>query len=231
MGYIAEIQLSHGDLLLHPTIVRADGVTFRRKYANTSPDGRELLFVSAFGGLPEDLVSLLAEDRTVAEPAAVVSFGDRSIYRMRVTTDLDPMVDAYADLDGYVLDVTSDRRGWTVRASLPDRQRLSRIRAFWEDRGVSFHIGRLYDAESVERVGNAGLTEKQRDLLLTALYSGYYDIPRGASQDDLARQVEVSASAISKRLRRATAQLIVSALDPEDVGNEPEGRVGQRGSR
>lgn len=220
MGYIAEIHLAHEDLLLQPTILTAETVTLRRQYATEPEPGTTLLYVSVSGDVPSGFESILVDDPTITEPTHIVTFGDRTIYRVRVVTELDPVPDEFTELGGYILDVMSDGDGWVVRTHLPDREALLEMREYFRARDVSFRIARLYDAEAIDRVGNAGLTEKQRDLLLTALYSGYYDIPRRASQGDLAEQLEVSTSAISQRLRRAISQLIVSSLDPEDVSED-----------
>lgn len=52
------------------------------------------------------------------------------------------------------------------------------------------------------------LTPTQRETLETAYEHGYFDDPRNATVAELANQLEVSASAVSGRLRRGTKALL-----------------------
>jgi len=49
-----------------------------------------------------------------------------------------------------------------------------------------------------------GLTAKQEMMLEVAHKQGYWAVPRGASLEDLAQEMGLSAQAVSERLRRAT---------------------------
>lgn len=56
------------------------------------------------------------------------------------------------------------------------------------------------------------LTDRQKEILRTALAAGYYDIPRRATQRDLATELGLSRGTIGDHLRRAEAKVIRSAL-------------------
>lgn len=215
MGYIAEIHLAHDELLLQPTIVGSNGVTLRHEYEMNTDSDDGSVFISVTGNASDDFLPTLREDPTVTRPTKIVEFDDRTIFRVEVATTLMPLPSVFSDVGGYVVEAESDGSGWLVRTHLPSRQAIADVRSYFRSRDASFQVIRLYDSETVDRMELAGLTEKQRDLLLTALYSGYYDIPRRASQGDLANDLDVSTSAISKQLRRAVSQLIVSSLSPE----------------
>ena len=60
----------------------------------------------------------------------------------------------------------------------------------------------------------AGLTDKQRECLRVALGEGYFDSPRGISQSELAAELGISSSALSRRLRTIEKRLF------EQVGFE-----------
>ena len=218
MGYIAEIAVSHEELLLQPTIHRIETVTLRREYELVKPPDTTIFFVAAIGS-GSRLRDLLEGDDTITNPRKVVEFGDRTIYSVEVATSLVPVPPTFTEVNGYVLDAESRGTGWCIRSHLPDRAAIVTLKDYYQERDVSFRVVRLHDADGIEQLASAGLSEKHRDLLLTALYSGYYDIPRRASQGDLADQLEVSTSAISKQLRRAISQLIVSSLSPEDTND------------
>lgn len=56
------------------------------------------------------------------------------------------------------------------------------------------------------------LTDRQREILQTALAAGYYDIPRRATQRDLATEFGLSRGTIGDHLRRAEAKIIRSII-------------------
>lgn len=56
------------------------------------------------------------------------------------------------------------------------------------------------------------LTDRQNEILRTALAAGYYDIPRRATQRDLATDLGLSRGTVGDHLRRAEAKLIRSIL-------------------
>lgn len=223
MGYVAVIHVSHEELLLQPTITSIDSVHVRREY-EISPSADEThLYVSVTGTIPPDFPAILDEDPTISEFGKVVEFGDRSIYRVTIDTPIVPVPPIFSTVKGYLLAAESNGAGWKVRSHLPDRDAITALKEEFNQQNVDFRVVRLFDTNSIDRLNHAGLTEKQRDLLLNALYAGYYDIPRRASQADLADQLEISTSAVSKQLRRAVSQLIVNSLSPEEtrIGRDP----------
>lgn len=63
-----------------------------------------------------------------------------------------------------------------------------------------------YDPES-DRL-YAGLTERQQQVLRTALERGYYDVPRDVTYEDIARDLDCSASTVGQHLRRIEATVL-----------------------
>lgn len=53
----------------------------------------------------------------------------------------------------------------------------------------------------------ATLTDRQREAVATAVDLGYYDVPRTASVEDVARELECAPSTASDHLRKAQARL------------------------
>ncbi|MCU4742112.1 helix-turn-helix domain-containing protein [Halobacteria archaeon AArc-m2/3/4] len=56
----------------------------------------------------------------------------------------------------------------------------------------------------------ASLTTRERDVLRTAIDLGYYENPREATQTDLARELDISPSAVGKHLRNIEASVFSS---------------------
>lgn len=58
-----------------------------------------------------------------------------------------------------------------------------------------------------------GLTERQQQVLRTAIERGYYDVPRDVTYEDIARDLDCSASTVGQHLRRIEAR-ILSTITP-----------------
>jgi predicted DNA binding protein len=54
----------------------------------------------------------------------------------------------------------------------------------------------------------AGLTDRQREIVNTAVTMGYYDIPRTASQPEIAIELDCAPSTVAEHLRKAESQIM-----------------------
>ncbi|WP_394296308.1 helix-turn-helix domain-containing protein [Natrinema versiforme] len=54
----------------------------------------------------------------------------------------------------------------------------------------------------------ARLTERQRDTVKTALELGYYDIPKRATQEDIAAELNCAPSTAAEHLQKAESQIL-----------------------
>jgi hypothetical protein len=59
------------------------------------------------------------------------------------------------------------------------------------------------------------LTEKQRDVLITAYRMGYYDVPRTASSKEIAKKVGLVDATVVEHLRKAELRLIRQIIESE----------------
>ncbi len=76
---------------------------------------------------------------------------------------------------------------------------------------------KVVDVEYSRPISEAFLTEHQRRVLREAVAAGYYEIPRRANLDDLARRLGISRSSVADALRRAEAKAVrlILRLDEE----------------
>ena len=59
------------------------------------------------------------------------------------------------------------------------------------------------------------LTDRQQEVLSTAVELGYYEEPRGATHEDIATALECSPSAVGAHLRRIESSLVHSVVPPQ----------------
>ncbi|WP_440010520.1 helix-turn-helix domain-containing protein [Halomicrococcus sp. SG-WS-1] len=210
---VAEVHLSGPELLLVPTLEATSDVTVTTENLTATTPCH--LFISVAGESFDAFERALQHDHTVAEPTLVESHENRRVYRVRPVTDVELLAPRCPELDARIIDVQSSDGGWVVQMQLSNREALVSFRDYCLDSDVTFRVNQLGNANDWEGTDVVGLTEKQKQLLRIAYKYGYYEIPRRISQNELARELDISTSAISQRLRRDTEQLIGATLGVE----------------
>lgn len=98
------------------------------------------------------------------------------------------------------------------------RERLSSLTQHLEALGLEFEL--VYVQEYSDPGGL--LSERQRDLLCTALERGYYDTPRACTLTDLAEEFDIAKSTCSEILHRAESEIITRFVEDLPLVDEPE---------
>lgn len=106
------------------------------------------------------------------------------------------------------IDVVDGRTTLSVTAS---RDRLSELGRQLERHGLGYEVEYVSPHVESERL----LTERQRELVQTAIEMGYYDTPRGASMTDLADELGIAKSTCSETLHRAEEKMVKRYADDE----------------
>ncbi|MFC6716538.1 helix-turn-helix domain-containing protein [Natrialbaceae archaeon GCM10025810] len=83
--------------------------------------------------------------------------------------------------------------------------------------GVPEGVGVTIEAVGGEAVATEGaigrLTERQREAIETALALGYYDVPRAATTEDVARELECATATAAEHIQRGQAKLVDALFD------------------
>lgn len=160
-----------------------------------------------------DADSTVTNARTLAETTA------RRLYRVTFTEEgADRSTfPVWSDLDLVILDATATHEGGEVRMRIPDREALAAFRETCRTRGFSFHLESVYRQTEEASTADARVSSLQREALVTALESGYFEIPRRASLSDVADRLDISSQSLSERIRRGTAVLVETSLPSDEI--------------
>lgn len=140
---------------------------------------------------------------------------DRYEYLLRM--ELPECRDVLAEHDGeFYVDgpLVLDDSGLTFTA-VASQDALERIDAHWnwiEDFDAHFEILRI-GVYTGRRDRTAPLTERQRDILTTAVQRDYFDVPRGVSPDELADEFDLDKSTVLEHIRRAERNLLKQTFE------------------
>ncbi|MCU4752511.1 helix-turn-helix domain-containing protein [Halobacteria archaeon AArc-curdl1] len=85
------------------------------------------------------------------------------------------------------------------------------IRAY-EAAGISPDLLKLGPYEGRERPIDS-LTDRQQQVIQTAFDMGYYDVPRAASTDEIAAELDLDASTVAEHLQRAERNVLGRLLE------------------
>lgn len=213
MSVIAEFTFRHPGLPLMETM-DATGMELDVEQAVAADPDRPVLFVWASAGDFAAFEALAPDDPTVEAITRIEDAGDRRLYRVQVADTDGPVLYPLDDrLEASRLSVSSSADGLDVRLRFPDRESLSEYRPLVSDRGVEVILRGVYDQTDSAPGAEFSLTAKQRTALLTAVESGYYDVPREAELADVASELDVSTQSVSERLRRGVSTFVRNALD------------------
>lgn len=211
-GIVAELHLDHDRLPLGPTLRALDDVTVVPEY-RAHRHGRVYQFVSF--PLVEDrsLQSALDRDPTIRNPVQVDRSAERVVYRVELTDEAITFSGTIADQGGRIQEAKGSKTAWILQLRFPSRDALVAFNDECKRHDVSVQVTHLRStADTADPL--LGLTDKQQELLTVAYEEGYFEVPRGISQDELAARLDVSKSAISQRLRRAMTELCATTLSP-----------------
>ncbi len=211
-----EFTLSSPTIALTPASEAATDVTLRPEHVAPDPDGPFLVF-SVYGGDLDAFERALNTDDTVSSPLALSYGRGARSYRVTLTDETTTVSQLVARNGARLIDAEGSNGEWEVRAQFPNRAVFTRFRADCVENEIDFYLHRLYWDDSSTYLQHSVLTTKQRDTLERAYAAGYFDVPRRISQSELADKLDISSSAVSQRIRRATGRLIETNLDTDDA--------------
>ncbi|MFA1610231.1 helix-turn-helix domain-containing protein [Halobellus rubicundus] len=154
----------------------------------------------------------LEMDRTVGAFERVIETRDRkAIYSFEYTDEAKILSPVISAANGVILDMKNDGSAWILTVWIPDRTDLVHLWEYAQQHGIDIELLRVNEYASLGHT-DAGLTDSQRDALLVAFETGYFEEPRDATLGEVADELDISQPAASGLLRRGVKRLIASSL-------------------
>src|SRR6056297_213395 len=205
MGLIVEYRQSGAGL--HITDAAATVPEMRLSVERWRIESEDLLclFVLAEGDRFDALEAAFDELPNCRNVDVVSEPQSSRLYRVKLRSTLTHLPEN-SSVNGVISHVRIEPDGIYVTAYLADREELIRTREFITDQDMEMEVVRLQDATETEP--DSGLTDEQFEALVTAHEMGYFDVPKGATQADVADALGISPPSLSERLKRAQQRLI-----------------------
>lgn len=210
---IAEYTLDH--VILRETLEQAPSTTVIWEDSHTAPTGQRRFIAWVESDNFDTFERGLGVDTSVANAEVLTAPAGRRLYRFDLTTDAakTDIMPLLMEVGGVHRELVATSDGWRNRTQFPDRQAFERVYQFCRDHDISFTFHRIWEQRDRYGNGPTELTDAQREVLHAAVESGYLDIPRRCSLAELGATLDISESAASERLRRATKNLINQTLE------------------
>jgi predicted DNA binding protein len=208
----AAVRAKHPDIVLSQTVAhdRSSNVKSVSEAGTDPTSGKFFYHIESadFSRFEEGL----RNDTTVGEFERVIETRDgEAIYSFEYTDEakiLSPVVSA---ANGVILDMENEGSAWILTVWISERTDLVQLWNYAQQHDIEIELLRVNEYAGLGTT-DAGLTDSQRDALLVALESGYFEEPRDATLSEVAAELDISQPAASGLLRRGTRRLVVSSL-------------------
>jgi len=148
-------------------------------------------------------------DGVIKDAQVLEQQNDRSyIVFMKGGPSLSPVLDSMGIEAGYLFPPVEIQDGKIKFSILGTSAQIQKSLEKVASIGLRYKIVSLTDAKFSPTSPLAKLTEKQREVIITAYKLGYYDIPRRINSEKLARKLNIGNSAFGEHLRKAERCLL-----------------------
>jgi predicted DNA binding protein len=227
MSLFGEFHLSAGDFAFHEAFQVDPSIVIEIERVVASEDVLTPYFwVSNVA--PESFEAATQDDPSLEQVQRLDEFEEATLFRANWADRVETLVYAYTHIGATILDAEGNDNEWEFRMRFDDREKLNDYYEYLNDNDVSFELQRLYEISHPGNVSQFGLTPKQSEALTTALEMGFFDLPRDATMEEIADELDIAPQSLSDRLRRAEKTLFEEALHVD--GPSSHGFVGSSDS-
>jgi hypothetical protein len=187
--WIGDVTRSHPEVSFRILAAHADGDTGVGLVEITGPDWKRA-------------VADVRADETVTSCDTLQQYENTALVQFETTIPLllFPIRDSGVPLT-MPFTIEKGEAEWEITAP---QQRLSELGTKLEEFGIPFTVNEISQRVKPEQI----LTERQLDLIQSAIDAGYYDTPRRCSLTELAESVDLAKSTCSETLHRAEERIV-----------------------
>ncbi len=183
---------------------------------------RKMLLVWVSAGDPGAVETSLLEAADTEAVDRLTTTDGKTLFEVQWSDDINGIVQPLFRTGGRLLKATGTADAWEFHLLFSSHESLSEFNMAVTDNDIPVTLQKLHNSgfqrDDVRPVDDEiTLSDNHRETLLMAYRNGYYEVPRSHPLDQLAEKENVSDSALSKRLRRATASLIEHTLLADGV--------------
>lgn len=208
MVIATKLYLEHPNLPLTPTI-RSDLELELGVFSEAGTDPEHDAYIFWIEAPDTDAMRRSLEaDHTVDSFSVIVESDQRCTVLVEYDEDVKLVTPVIVDLGGLTVEARSYSNGWMIHVQLHDHEALFALNEYARENDIHLDILELHRNEGLDEDDEFGLTEAQREALISAYVQGYYEVPRRTTLEELASSLDISVTAASGRIRRGSSRLI-----------------------
>lgn len=212
MTTIAEFLIPAEEFALSETLPEVPEMEIEIERVAAHEADRILPLFWASGDDYDRFEAALESDSSVENVRRLSALEEGYLYQMDWIDRIDFLVESITGKGATLLSAHGQNDIWKLRMLFPDHDSISYVYDDFRERGFSIELTQLHELDSAKQYGQYGLTDGQYETLRLALRRGYFGVPREVTLGELAEELGISHQALSERLRRAQASLVVNAL-------------------
>lgn len=143
----------------------------------------------------------------------VDDLGDQGLFRAEWDADVEGILTGIIDAQLTVLSATGTEDKWKFELRAKDTNQIAEFQQYCADHDIDITFGHIHSVGERTDEGAHGITPEQREAVLLAYRSGYYEIPPETNLGELAEELGIADQSFSDRLRRGIHNLIEGTLD------------------
>lgn len=155
----------------------------------------------------------VADDERVEALVPIDREANQPLYRIEWTRP--PPCPSLLRSDLLIERASGTPEEWIFRIRASDGDALRAVQHDCHERGVHFDVRRLDRSSPTTASDRYGLTDGQREALVTAFEEGFFEVPRGTNLVEIGERLGISGQAASERLRRAERKIVRTTVFAE----------------
>lgn len=163
------------------------------------------------GAAVEDIEAEFDTHAGVSTIQFIDSVDDEYLMRAEWDREYIGILSALAEMNLVVLTGTGTDSGWEFEVRGERREDISEFRDYCQKNDITIDITAVHALLPVQDEGYE-LTDTQREALMLAYERGYFNSPREASLEEIAKELGITQQSLSSRLRRGHRRLIAATL-------------------
>ena len=200
-------------------IALGSGCTVTYEGVGTVSADETQLFVRVSGCDPATVSELLADRHTIADHHLVSESEDGGVFE--VTIQGETVIARLVRQGGRVRKIAAEESGIDVEVDVPTSVDVRSFVETLTDDGTVELVSRRERARSAEsdpalaETILGALTDRQREVLRTGYFSGFFNWPRDTTGQELAAMLDVSQPTVNRHLRLGQQRIMRQLFDDE----------------
>jgi predicted DNA binding protein len=207
MTLVAEFATDSETFVVGRALAGTEGLTIELE--RVIPTGESVVpYYWVWGDDLETYEDNLASEPGVEDVDAIARTDEGALYRIEGNGETSMAIYGLFDVDLTLLGGTCTVDGWEFQIRFQSSDAANAFKTHLDEQAIPHTLERVYQLTNAPGDPEGRLTAQQREALLVAYQSGYFEEPRETCLRELADRLGISPSSAAGRLRRGHAALI-----------------------